>query len=66
MNLVKYGIFGNGTHGLMRYGLGPDAKSFGRWWRGNSVLGHYPHGGYLSDKKWHLNEASDIFSFIFC
>ena len=40
--------------------------SLGRWWKGNLVLGNYPYGGYLSDKKWHLNEASDIFSFIFC
>ena len=65
-DLTKYGIIGNGTHATIGPYLSPWRKSLGRWWRGNQVQGFYPHGGYLSDKKWHLNEASDIFSFIFC
>ena len=65
-HLAEHGIIGNGTHAIMIYGLGPMEKSFGRWWKGNLVLGNFPYGGYLSDKKWHLNEAFDIFSFIFC
>ena len=63
-NLVQYDVIGNGTHALMLGGLGP-LKPLDRWWRGNVVAGNYPFGGYLSDKKWHLNEAFDIFSFIF-
>ena len=65
-NLLKNGIFGNGTHAIKTSGLSPRRKRLGRWWRGNLVLGNFPYGGYLSDKKWYLNEASDIFSFIFC
>ena len=64
--LIEHGIIGNGTHAQWGYGLGPWEKSLGRWWKGNLVLGDIPYTGYLSDKKWHLNEASDIFSFIFC
>ena len=65
-HLVEHGIIGNGTHAIYSFGLNPREKSLGRWWRGYLVLGDYPYSGYLSDKKWHLNEASDIFSFIFC
>ena len=65
-HLTEHGIIGNGTHAQMSYGLDSWEKSLGRWWKGNLVLGNFPYVGYLSDKKWHLNEASDIFSFIFC
>ena len=64
--LMENGIIRNGTHAFMLYGLNLWKKSLGRWWKGNLVLGNYPHAGYLSDKKWHLNEASDILSFFFC
>ena len=64
-NLIEHGIIGNGTHAIMSFTIMGKWKSLGRWWRGNLVLGNYPYGGYLSDKKWHLNEAYDIFSFIF-
>ena len=60
---MKHGIMGNGTHARMSWGLTPITRSYGMWWRGNPVLGNYPYGGDLSDKKWHLNEASNIFSF---
>ena len=63
---LKHDVIGNGTHAFMNFKLMPDEKSLGRWWKGNLVQGVYPYVGYLSDKKWHLNEASDIFSFIFC
>ena len=65
-HLIEDGIIGNGTHAQMSYCLESWEKSLGRWWKGNLGLGNYPYGGYLSDKKWHLNEAFDIFSFIFC
>ena len=63
---MEQGIIGNGTHAKIDYAVGFEEKSLGRWWKGNLVMGDYPYAGYLSDKKWHLNEASDIFSFIFC
>ena len=65
-DLSEYGIIGNGTHAKATFVLDQWEKSLGRWWKGNLVQGDYPYAGYLSDKKWHLNEASDIFSFIFC
>ena len=64
-HLTEHGIIGNGTHAQMSYYLTLSEKSLGRWWRGNLVLGNFPYVGYLSDRKWHLNEESDIFSFIF-
>ena len=61
----------DGTHAYLNHRLGgfekEEAKANGkRWWKGDLVKGHNPYGGYLSDKKWHLNEVSDIFCFIFC
>ena len=63
--LIKHGIIGNGTHAYMSFYLTPLEKAMGRWWRGNLVHGNFPYSGYLSDKKWHLNEALDIFTYIF-
>ena len=73
---IRDDVIGKGTHAIMLHDLPSiakksklwwrDHKSPRKWWRGDLVLGNYPYGGYLSDKKWHLNEASDIFSFIFC
>ena len=57
-DLIEHGIIGNGTHAIMHFGLDPWEISLGRWWKGNLVLGNFPYGGYLSDKSWHLNEAS--------
>ena len=65
-DMLEYDIIGNGTHAKWDYALDPWEKSLGRWWKGNLVTGNFPYAGYLSDKKWHLNEASDIFNFIFC
>ena len=65
-HLIEHGVIGKGTYVRMDYSLSSWEKSLGRWWKGNLVQGDYPYAGYLSDKMWHLNEASDIFSFIFC
>ena len=54
--MVKYGIFENRTHAHMNPALTKWEKSLGRWWRGVRVKGNFPYGGYLSDKKWYLNE----------
>ena len=65
-DVIELGVIRNGTHAMFHFKLTERLKSLGRWWKGNRVKGVYPYSGYLSDKKWHLNEASDIFSFIFC
>ena len=65
-NLIEHSIIGKGTHAYMSHMLSAWRASLGRWWKGNLVLGNYPYGGYLSDKKWYLNEEFDIFIFSFC
>ena len=65
-DLIENGTIGNGTHATMTNGLSNWDKSLGRWWKGNLVEGHYPYSGLISDKKWHLIEAFDIFSYFFC
>ena len=61
-NLVEYEIHGNGTHAL----LGSNVYSPGtgdwkrKWHRSKDVvegLGTFPFVGYISNKKWHLNEV---------
>ena len=64
-HLIEDGIIGNGTHAQMSYSLTPYEKSLGRWWKGNLMLGDSPYVGYLSDKKWYLNEVFDKLSYIF-
>ena len=62
----KDGIFGKwcymqaykyGQHIFFPY-LGQYTLSMGRWHRSKEkVAGIYPYGGYLTNKKWHLNEV---------
>ena len=63
--LIEHGVIGNGTYVSMDYCLDPWRKSLGRWWKGNLMLGDSPYVGYLSDKKWYLNEVFDKLSYIF-
>ena len=55
----RYGVHGNGTHVQMQ-GLGSWQTldtSMGRWYRSkDNVAGKNPYFGYLSNKKWPLNE----------
>ena len=66
-NITKHDLMGAGTHSIMIGNLGPYYLAMGGWYhpegRGwyrskEKVAGVYPYGGYLSSKKWHLNEAS--------
>ena len=62
-HLIESDIIGNGTHAfMMSYFLTPRGKSLEQ---GNLVLGDFPYAGYLSDKKWYLNEAFVIFNLTF-
>ena len=64
-HFTEHGIFGNGTHATTGYAVMPPwYKSLGKWWKGNLLLGNYPYVGFLSDKKWYLNEVVDKFSYI--
>ena len=48
----------SGTYALMTVTLPPMYQDMGRWHRSEEkVAGRYPYGGYLTNKKWHLNEV---------
>ena len=52
-------IIGEGTHATMGNFLTPEMLDMGRWWQSKeNLIGVYPFGGYISTKKWHLNEVS--------
>ena len=58
-NITEYYVMGKGTHATMAADLAPYELSMGRWYRSNEkVAGKYPYGGYLTNKKWHLNEVN--------
>ena len=57
-NITEHNVIGAGTHALMTPYLEWWELSLGRWHRSEErVSGHIPYGGYLTNKKWHLNEV---------
>ena len=60
-NITEHDVIGNGTHAYMIGDLYPYYLAMGRWHRSKEKLaGHHPYGGYLTNKKWHLNEVMSI------
>ena len=58
-NMTKHDVIGAGTHVHMTVHLTPHELAMGRWHRSKEMLsGFHPYGGYLTNKKWHLNEES--------
>ena len=58
VNMTKDDVMSTGTHANMAAYLGQNTLSMGRWHRSKEkVAGFYPYGGYLTNKKWHLNEV---------
>ena len=66
-NMTIHDVMGAGTHAQMTNNIYSYYRALGRryhpegrgWYRSKEkVAGVYPYGGYLSTKKWHLNEAS--------
>ena len=56
-NLSKL-VISTGKYALMTGGIYEAETSLGRWYRSEEkVAGKYPYGGYLTTKKWHLNEV---------
>ena len=56
-NITKQDVMGAGTHAYMGGELDSYDLAMGRWYRSKEKLsGNYPYGGYLTNKKWHLNE----------
>ena len=57
-NISKHDVIGAGTHAYMGGGVDDTQLDMGRWYRSKEMVsGMYPVGGYLTNKKWHLNEV---------
>ena len=57
-NISKHHVIDAGTHAQMTSLLLPFEQKMGRWHRSKeNVAGNFPYGGYLTNKKWHLNEV---------
>ena len=57
LNFEQY-IMTDGTHALMTSYLTPKYLGMGRWWRSKDTFKSIsPYGGYVSNKKWCLNEV---------
>ena len=60
-NITKQDVMVAGTHAYMGGELDSYDLAMGRWYRSKEkVAGNYPYGGYLTKKKWHLNEVMSI------
>ena len=65
--ISEHDVIGAGTHAVMRAYLTPWDLYLGKnneinsgrgWYRSKeNVVGDYPYAGYLTNKKWHLNEV---------
>ena len=59
--ISEHYVIGNGTHAYMTGSLYPYFLAMGRWHRSKEKLaGDHPYGGYLTNKKWHMNEVMSI------
>ena len=64
-NFSEQHVLGAGTHALMTASVLPYQLKLGKkvnsgrgWYRSKEkVAGIFPYGGYLTNKKWHLNEV---------
>ena len=57
-NITEHDVIEAGTHAFLGDSLTWDELEFGKWHRSKEkVAGLYPYGGYLTNKKWHLNEV---------
>ena len=68
-NITKHDVIGTGTHAQMAASLYPYELAMGKWYHpeGNGTYGWYrskekvdgnnKYVGYLTNKKWHLNEV---------
>ena len=55
---AEQNVIGNGTHAKMAFKVYPLELQYGTWHRSQErVSGNNPFGGYVSNKKWYLNEV---------
>ena len=75
-NITEHDVMGAGTHAWMTGVLSPYELDMGKkhhpdgnrtngWYRSkDKVAGINPYGGYLTNKKWHLNEVLSFKQFV--
>ena len=65
-NITKHDALGAGTHAQLNYFVDVDEVELGKtyhpegtgWYRSkDTVPGDFPYAGYITNKKWHLNEV---------
>ena len=57
-NYTEHYAIGKGTHAKLTYAIFQYELDMGKWWRSKEKLqGDIPYAGYLSNKKWYLNEV---------
>ena len=57
-NSIINDVMSAGTHAHMGGYLSSQLLDIGRWYRSKEKLvGNNPYPGYLTNKKWHLNEV---------
>ena len=57
-SIIEHDVIGAGTHAQIEAHLAPYELAMGRWYRSKEMVsGMNPIGGYLTNKKWHLNEV---------
>ena len=60
-NITKHDVMGAGTHAVMAGHIDSNELAMGRWHRSKDKLaGDSPYAGYLTNKKWHMNEVMTI------
>jgi len=60
-DIIEHDVMGAGTHALMISYLIPSELAMGRWYRSKEkIASNHPYAGYLTNKKWHLNEVLPI------
>ena len=60
-NMSLHDVIGASTHAMMTAFVSVHELDIGKWYRSKEkVAGDNPYTGYLTNKKWHLNE---VFSF---
>ena len=63
-DFTKNYVMGKGTMAQVTSYLWEEELALGKWWRSKErVSGFNPNAGYLSNKKWHLNEVRCASSF---
>ena len=65
-NITQHDALGAGTHAQLNYFVDVDEVELGKtyhpegkgWYRSkDTVPGDFPYAGYITNKKWHLNEV---------